>query len=105
MAAATAALVVWSMALCAMSDWVSVSSIFEPAAVLPLAFLVSCSRGSSWQRWPILRFIHLVQGLSCSQQKGPPGSVFVFTLACTHTVRRQRGAVPCRIAQCIRDTT
>lgn len=64
MAAATAALVVWSMALCAMSDWDSVSSIFEPAAVLPLAFLVSCSRGSSWQRWPMLRLIHLVQGLS-----------------------------------------
>lgn len=31
-------------------DWDSVSSMLEPAAVLPLAFLLSCSRGSSWQR-------------------------------------------------------
>ncbi len=29
-----------------------------------LAFFISASRGSSWQRWPILRFIHRVQGRS-----------------------------------------
>lgn len=28
-------------------------------------FLESASRGSSWQRWPILRLIHRVHGLSC----------------------------------------
>lgn len=50
-------------------DWVSVSSMFELAAVLPLAFLLSWSRGSSWQRWPILRLIHLVQGLSYSSNR------------------------------------
>ena len=75
MAAATAAFVDWSMALCAMSDWDSVSSMVEPAAALPLGFLESCSRGSSWQRWPILRFIHLVQGLSYSKQKAKRRSI------------------------------
>lgn len=29
-----------------------------------LAFLESASRGSSWQRCPMLRLIHLVHGLS-----------------------------------------
>lgn len=48
-------------------DCDSVSSMLEPAAVLPLAFLPSWSRGSSWQRWPMLRLIHLVQGLSYSR--------------------------------------
>lgn len=50
---ATATLAVRSMDLRAMSDWdwVSDSSTVEPGTVLlPLAFLLSCSRGSSWQR-------------------------------------------------------
>jgi hypothetical protein len=93
MAAATAAFADWPMALCAMSDWDSVSSIFEPAAVLPLAFLESCSRGSSWQRWPILRLIHLVQGLSYPKQKAKRRSIFVFALAHIHTVQHRRRAV------------
>lgn len=104
-AAATAALVLWSIAPCAMSDWDSVSSIFEPAAVLPLAFLVSCSRGSSWQRWPMLRFIHLVQGLSCSGQKGraavnivcaPGHSEYTVQRQPQRIIATQRSAVPCR---------
>lgn len=102
MAAATAALVVWSMALCAMSDWDSVSSIFEPAAVLPLAFLVSCSRGSSWQRWPMLRLIHLVQGLSYSKQRATQRSVSVFALVDTYSgapAPRGARAVPYRAVQ------
>ena len=49
-AVATAAFGVRSMELRAMSDWVSDSSMVEPATVLPLGFLLSCSRGSSWQR-------------------------------------------------------
>lgn len=102
MAAATAALVVWSMLLCAMSDWDSVSSIVEPAAVLPLAFLVSCSRGSSWQRWPMLRLIHLVQGLSYSKQRATQRSIFVFALIYTYSAApapRGDRAVPYRALQ------
>lgn len=107
MAAATAALVVWSRALCAMSDWDSVSSIFEPATVLPLAFLESCSRGSSWQRWPMLRFIHLVQGLSYLKQKGhAAGQYFCSPLTYTYSAApAQRSAVPCCFAQRSRNTT
>lgn len=101
MAAATAALVVWSRALCAMSDWDSVSSIFEPATVLPLAFLESCSRGSSWQRWPMLRFIHLVQGLSYLKQRATQRSIFLFALAYNtySAAPAQRSAVLFRAAQ------
>lgn len=80
-AAATAALA-WSRALCVISDWDcwdSDSSMVEPAAVLLRpGFLLSCSRGSSWQRWPILRLIHLVQGLSCSEQ-----SVMQWSMVCS----------------------
>lgn len=103
MAAATAALVDWSRALCDRSAWDSFSSIFEPAAVLPRAFLESCSRGSSWQRWPMLRFIHLVQGLSCSKQKATRQSIL-----CSHSRRlyircsgtgAESGAVPFRTGQ------
>lgn len=56
------------------------SSMVEPAAVLarPVAFLESFSRGSSWQRWPILRLIHLVQGLSYSMQ-----SVMQWSMVCS----------------------
>lgn len=32
-------------------------------------FLVSASRGSSWQRWPMLRLMQRVQGLSCPQRQ------------------------------------
>ena len=43
--------------------WASISSTAEPPDVL-LIFFVSASRGSSWHRWPILRLMHLVHGLS-----------------------------------------
>lgn len=33
-----------------------------------LGFFVSCSRGSSWQRCPMLRLTHLVHGRSCFRQ-------------------------------------
>jgi hypothetical protein len=33
----------------------------------PLTFLASGSRGSSWQRWPMLRLMHLVHGRSCRE--------------------------------------
>lgn len=48
------------------------SSTVEPPAMLPLpppgVFLLSFSRGSSWHRWPMLRLMHLVQGLSYPKQ-------------------------------------
>jgi hypothetical protein len=59
-----------AMSACDCDCWESDSSMVEPAAVLArpvvvAAFLeVSFSRGSSWQRWPMLRLIHLVQGRS-----------------------------------------
>jgi len=46
-----------------MDACVSVSSATEAPWVL-LAFLESDSRGSSWQRWPMLRLIHRVHGRS-----------------------------------------
>lgn len=105
MAAATAALVDWSMALCAMSDWDSVSSIVEPAAVLPLAFLESCSRGSSWQRWPMLRFIHLVQGLSYSEPMATQRSI-LCPPSPIHIVQHQQSCVVlCRAVQPQHDIT
>lgn len=68
---------------CDCDCWGSDSSMVEPAAVLvrPVvaAFLdVSFSRGSSWQRWPMLRLIHLVQGRSCSMQ-----SVMQWSMVCS----------------------
>jgi hypothetical protein len=49
-------------------DGVSDSSI-EAEGFLPFfSFFASASRGSSWQRWPMLRLIHLVHGLSCAQR-------------------------------------
>lgn len=39
----------------------------EEGALPFFNFFVSASRGSSWQRCPMLRLIHLVQGLSCTQ--------------------------------------
>lgn len=55
----------WSSDDRAMSDETSKSSTpDEPGAFL--AFLWSGSLGSSWQRWPILRFMHRVHGRSCS---------------------------------------
>lgn len=61
--------IVLEMELRAMSDCASVSSTTEGVCMLWVlwtlfAFLESASRGSSWQRWPILRLIHLVHGLS-----------------------------------------
>lgn len=51
------------------SDWdmVSDSSTDAVDAVLltTVFFLGSDSRGSSWQRWPIFRLMHLVHGRSC----------------------------------------
>ena len=62
---------VLEMELRAMSDWASDSSTTELVCMLTtdLAFLESASRGSSWHRCPILRLIHLVQGLSCPQRQ------------------------------------
>lgn len=88
-AAADTAAVAWfrelraAMSACDCDCWVSDSSMLEPAAVLArpvvAAFLVeSFSRGSSWQRWPILRLIHLVQGLSYSMQ-----SVMQWLVVCS----------------------
>lgn len=47
-----------------------------------LFFLESASRGSSWQRWPILRLMHLVHGLSYS--------------SCQSTARIDAEGPPCR---------
>lgn len=54
-----------------MSDWASDSSTTEVLCMLwtLLAFLESASRGSSWQRCPMLRLIHLVHGLSYPQRQ------------------------------------
>lgn len=35
-------------------------------ALAGFGFLVSLSRGWSWHRWPMLRLMQRVQGLSCS---------------------------------------
>lgn len=45
--------------------WASASAL----PCLFLGFLVSSSRGSSWQRCPILRLTHRVHGLSCPQRQ------------------------------------
>jgi hypothetical protein len=50
------------------SDWDMVSESSTDAVEVLLAvvfFLGSASRGSSWQRWPIFRLMHLVHGRSC----------------------------------------
>jgi hypothetical protein len=62
---------VLEMELRAMSDWASDSSTTEVLCMLwtLLAFLESASRGSSWQRCPMLRLIHLVHGLSYPQRQ------------------------------------
>lgn len=64
-------LMVLSIALRPMSDWDSESCTVEVASAL-LAFRDSVSRGSSWQRWPIFRFMHLVQGLSYKRSRKNP---------------------------------
>jgi hypothetical protein len=55
----------WSRELGARSGCDSDSCAVEGARLLD--FLDSWSRGSSWHRCPMLRLMHLVQGLSCSQ--------------------------------------
>lgn len=53
----------WLMALPPRFGW-DPADLDEASAFLD--FLESLSRGSSWQRCPILRLMHLVHGLSCS---------------------------------------
>jgi hypothetical protein len=59
------------------SGWEAVSCTVEGARLLD--FLDSWSRGSSWQRCPMLRLMHLVQGLSCLRNAAPRVNV------CPHT--------------------
>lgn len=66
------------------------------------AFLESASRGSSWQRCPMLRFIHLVHGLSCSQRQRF-GSLFPRGPS-KPSIFGQRSHPPFRQGRCRRQT-
>lgn len=56
-----------------MSEGVSAVSSCLPLLLLAvLGFLLSASRGSSWHKWPMLRLMHLVHGLACSQGQLSP---------------------------------
>lgn len=77
----------WSIVVRPMSDWVSDSRTDDAASTL-LDFLESWSRGSSWHRWPIFRFMHLVHGLSYSRGVGPRLMVARWSLGALNTSSR-----------------
>ena len=62
------AFAVWSIELWPISDCGSDSSTVDAPGTL-LDFFDSGSRDSSWHRCPMLRLIHLTQGLSCVAEK------------------------------------
>lgn len=55
--------VCWSMMLRSSSESATDSVTVDGASTL-FGLFVSVSRGSSWQRCPMLRLMHLVQGLA-----------------------------------------
>ena len=66
----------WSMMLRSSSESATDSATVDGARTL-FVFFESVSRGSSWHRCPMLRLMHLVQGLAWNSPNARLGLIFV----------------------------